>query len=47
MVDEDGDGGYVKRSYPTDETVIHEDATAETARVDEVRVVTCRYSGTL
>lgn len=40
MEDELGDGGIKKASYPKDETRMYEDATAETARVEEVEVST-------
>lgn len=36
MEDELGDGGIKEASYPKDETRMYEDATAETARVEEV-----------
>jgi hypothetical protein len=40
MEDELGDGGIKEASYPKDETRMYEDATAETARVEEVEVST-------
>lgn len=40
MEDELGDGGIKKASYPKDETRMYEDATAETARIEEVEVST-------
>lgn len=46
MVDEYGDGGLVEKSYPIDETRVYEDAAAETARVERVKITTERAEGT-
>lgn len=46
MVDEYGDGGLVEKYYPIDETRVYEDAAAETARVERVRITTERAEGT-
>lgn len=47
MIEDDQDSGYVSRSYPVAQSVIYEDAPAESAYVETVVVTTKRAGGTI